>query len=86
MTSNDPYIKYNVRSVQQRTIDTLIDISKGIVADGAVNQKEAETLLSWLGVNEVTVAENPVTCQLLERVEEMLEDNVLDLDAQRQSR
>lgn len=80
MTSDDPYIKYNVRSVQQRTVDTLIGISKGIVADGVVNQKEAEALLSWLAVNNETVAENPVTYQLLERVEEMLEDNVLDVE------
>ena len=78
MSRDDPYLKYNVRTLHQRTIDTLIGISKGVVADGVVNQKEAENLLSWLQVNEKTVSSNPVTAQLSERVEQMLWDNVLD--------
>ena len=79
--TNDPHMKYNVRSVQQRTMDTLIGISKGILADGvATTQAEAESLLSWLAVNEATVVENPVTYNLLTRVDEMLQDNVLDQD------
>lgn len=78
--TNDPHMKYNVRSVQQRTMDTLIGISKGILADGVVTQAEAESLLSWLAVNEATVVENPVTYNLLTRVDEMLQDNVLDQD------
>ena len=76
MSSDDPNMKYTIRSVQKRTIDTLVGISKGIVADGVVNQQEAESLLSWLTVTEATVLENPVTNRLLGRVEEMLEDKV----------
>ena len=78
--TDELHIKYNERSVQRRTIDTLIGISKGILADGVVTQAEAEALLSWLAVNESTVVENPVTYALLTRVEEMLQDNVLDQD------
>ena len=73
MASDDPNMKYNIRAVHQRTIDTLIGISKGVISDGVVNQKEAEHLLSWLLVNEKTVAANPVTAQLSERIEELLE-------------
>ena len=78
--SSDPHMNYNMRSVQQRTLDTLIGISKGILADGVVTQAEAESLLSWLAVNEATVVKSPVTHNLLIRVEEMLQDNVLDQD------
>ena len=78
--SSDPHMIYNMRSVQQRTLDTLIGISKGILADGVVTQAEAESLLSWLAVNEATVVKSPVTHNLLIRVEEMLQDNVLDQD------
>ena len=80
MISNDPYMKYNIRAVHQRTIDTLIGISKGMIADGVVNQKEAEGLLSWLSVNEKSVAANPVTAPLSERLGQMLFDKVLDRD------
>ena len=82
--TNGLHMKYNERSVQQRTMDTLIGISKGILADGVVTQEEAEALLSWLAVNEATVVSNPVTHSLLTRVEEMLQDNVLDQDEARE--
>ena len=79
-TVPDPYLSFRPRATQQRTIDTLIGISKGMIADGVVTQGEAEALLSWLVVNQKTVAANPVTDGLVERVKEMLVDDILDAD------
>ena len=74
----DPYLKFNHRSVSDRQVDTLIGLCKGIVADGVVNQQEAEFLQNWLAANEIAVMSNPVTCTLLDRVDAMLADGVLD--------
>ena len=76
--TDETYLKYNARPVHARTIDTLIGLSKGILADGVVNQKEAAALLSWLEVNKAMVGDNPVVDGLLARVHEMLWDDVLD--------
>ncbi len=76
--TDDPYLKYNARSVHARTIDTLIGLSKGILADGVVNQSEAEALLSWLEVNKATLGDHPYTNGLLARLHEMFWDDVLD--------
>ena len=76
----DPNLKFRPSATQHRIIDTLIGISKGMIADGVVNQSEAEALLSWLAVNQKTVAANPVTDGLLERVKEMLADDILEAD------
>ena len=79
MNSNvDPYLKFNYRSVSDRQVNTLIGLCKGIVADGVVNQQEAEFLQNWLAANEIAVVSNPVTCTLLDRVDAMLADGVLD--------
>jgi len=38
------FAKYNRKNIQDRQTDTLIGLSKGLLADGSVNQKEAEYL------------------------------------------
>ena len=70
--------RYNSKAMQERQIDTLIGISKGMLADGIVSQEEAEFLQNWLGVNKAAVANNPLLEPLLIRIEKMLEDGVLD--------
>jgi hypothetical protein len=40
--SMDIFTKYNRKNIQDRQIDTLIDLSKGLLADGKVDQTEAE--------------------------------------------
>lgn len=70
------FAKLNRRKVQDRQIDTLIGLSKGITADDSVNQGEAEFLQSWLAQN--IQIDNPVITNLLTRVDEMLEDGFLD--------
>ena len=71
------FTKYNRKGIQDRQIDTLIGISKGIQADGHVNQAEAEFLLTWLQQSR-QASDNPVVVNLLCKVTHMLEDGVLD--------
>jgi NAD-dependent DNA ligase len=75
----DLFTRFNRKSIDDRQIDTLIGISKGLVADGKVDQSEAEFLLSWLVQNRQNT-DNPIIINLLNKVETMLEDGVLDPD------
>ncbi|WP_461517324.1 BRCT domain-containing protein [Porticoccus sp.] len=72
----DIFTRFNRKNIQDRQIDTLIGLSKGITADGKVDQAEAEFLQSWLVQNCQT--ENPLVLNLLRKVTEMLEDGILD--------
>lgn len=75
----DMYRKFNRKSIDDRQIDTLIGLSKGLLADGKVDQSEAEFLHSWL-IQSRQTTDNPVIVNLLSRVDVMLEDNVLDAE------
>lgn len=75
----DLFTKFNRKSIDDRQIDTLIGISKGLVADGKVNQVEAEFLLSWL-IQSRQTSDNPVIINLLSKVKTMLEDSILDAE------
>ena len=68
--------RYNQKRVVDRNIDELIGLARGILADGKVDQAEAETLQKWLIA--VSGTEHPMLQNLLVKVNEMLEDNVLD--------
>ena len=74
----DPFTKFRRQDIGARQVDTLIGLSKGIVADGRVDQAEAEFLHSWLVANQAAVNENPMIRCLIERVSAMLEDDILD--------
>lgn len=73
----DNFRKFNRKSIDDRQIDTLIGLSKGLTADGKIDQSEAEFLYSWL-IQSRQTTENPVIINLLNRVDAMLEDGVLD--------
>lgn len=73
------FTKFNQKSIDDRQMDTLIGISKGLVADGKVNQPEAEFLLTWL-IQSSLNTNNPIILNLLSKVSHMLEDNALDSD------
>lgn len=75
----DLFTRFNRKSIDDRQIDTLIGISKGLLADGKVDQSEAEFLHSWL-IQSRQTTDNPVITNLLARVDSMLEDDVLDPD------
>ena len=75
----DMFRKFNRKSIDDRQIDTLIGLSKGLLADGKVDQSEAEFLHSWL-IQSRQTSDNPVIVNLLSRVDVMLEDGVLDAE------
>ncbi len=70
------FTKFNRKDIQDRQIDTLIGLSKGITANGQVDQAEAEFLQTWLVQNGET--NNPIIVNLFGKVSEMLSDNILD--------
>ncbi len=70
------FTRFNKKDIQDRQIDTLIGLSKGITANGEVDQAEAEFLQSWLVQN--CQSDNPIVLNLLNKVSEMLEDGILD--------
>ena len=78
----DVFMRFNKKPVQDRQIDTLIGLAKGITADGIVSQVEAEFLHEWLVLNRLTIQDNPIFQHLFDRVSTMLEDGVLDSDEQ----
>lgn len=71
------FTRFNRKNIQDRQIDTLIGLSKGIAADGKVDKAEAEFLLSWLIQNR-QASDNPIIENLLNKVSVMLEDGILD--------
>ena len=73
----DLFAKYNRKNIQDRQIDTLIGLCKGLLADGSVNQKEAEYLHNWLVQNR-HASDNPMIQNLFEKIDLMLEDGALD--------
>jgi NAD-dependent DNA ligase len=73
----DTFTRFNRKSLQDRQIDTLIGLSKGLAADKKIDQAEAEFLLSWLIQNRQTT-DNPVIANLLDKVSAMLSDDLLD--------
>ncbi|MGH8273630.1 MAG: BRCT domain-containing protein [Gammaproteobacteria bacterium] len=75
----DVFTRLNRRDIQNRQVDTLIGLCKGITADKIVNQAEAEFLLTWL-IQSQQASDNPIIANLLEKVSAMLEDGVLDAD------
>lgn len=73
----DIFTKFNRKSIDDRKIDTLIGLAKGITADGIVNQKEADFLWNWL-IQSRQASDHPVIQDLLYNVEAMLSDGLLD--------
>lgn len=73
----DVFTRFNRKSIDDRQMDTLIGLSKGVLADGKVDQAEAEFLRSWL-VQSRQASDNPVIANLLAKVGVMLQDNALD--------
>ncbi|MCU7806395.1 MAG: BRCT domain-containing protein [Candidatus Thiodiazotropha sp. (ex Semelilucina semeliformis)] len=73
----DVFTRFNRKHIQDRQIDTLIGLSKGLVADGNIDQAEAEFLQSWL-IQNSQASDNPIIRNLLTKLDNMLSDGVLD--------
>ena len=72
-------IAFNRSRREARSIDELLGLCKGVVADGKVVQAEAEFLYEWLRSNWEQRGQWPVNV-LEPRLEAMLADGVLDQD------
>jgi len=60
-----------------RSVDELLGLCKGILADAMVVQKEVQFLLRWFRLNEDAL-DNPLARMLHSRIYEALKDNHLD--------
>lgn len=69
--------RYSNKRLNDRMIDELVGVSRGIIADQMVNKAEAEFLHSWLKQN-YHYCSDPVINRLYLRVHEMLADGELD--------
>lgn len=67
--------------VQDRLIDELISICRGVIADGAVDEKEAIFIGQWIE-NHRDIADRWPVNVLYARLTEMLKDGVLSDDEQ----
>lgn len=65
--------------IDHRQIDVLSGIARGLVADGQINQMEAEFLQKWLIANS-ELSNVPLFRTIYERISEMLKDGLLDAD------
>ncbi|MCX5515520.1 NAD-dependent DNA ligase [Kaistia algarum] len=63
--------------ISNRQVNELIGISRGLVADGIVNQAEAEFLQRWLAANFIA-GDQPLIRDLYNLVAGFLQDGVLD--------
>ena len=71
----------NAGRVQDRLIDELIGISRGVIADGVVDEQEAIFIGQWIE-NHRQIAEKWPVNVLYARLTEMLKDGILSEDEQ----
>ncbi|WP_189521463.1 MULTISPECIES: BRCT domain-containing protein [unclassified Mesorhizobium] len=65
--------------ISSRQIDELIGLARGLAADGTINKAEVEFLQKWLAAN-AEISNQPIIRTLYRRVNEILDDGVLDSD------
>ena len=70
---------FNRARLDDRQVNELMGLAHGLIADGVVNQTEAEYLHKWLVAHQ-DVSSNAVVSTLFCRVQEFLKDGVLDDD------
>jgi NAD-dependent DNA ligase len=76
---SDLHVRFRNVGIDDRQVSEVIGIAHGIIADGGVNQAEAEYLHKWLDARE-HVTGNPVIRPLNDRLRRILADGVLDAD------
>ena len=70
-------------AIQDRHIDELIGICRGITADDKIVTQEADFLLTWMQDHKAYATQYPFDILYI-RLHEMLEDGILDIDEQRE--
>lgn len=71
------FTRFNRTEIEDRQVDTMIGIAKGLIADDVVNSSEAAFLHQWL-VESRGLVDNPMIQNLLQKLAPMLDDGVLD--------
>lgn len=78
MASEDLYWRFRRSArISERSVDELIGVCRGLLADGMVVQAEAEFLLKWMSANKADCMEWPMN-MLFGRLSAWLEDGALD--------
>lgn len=75
-----PPAEFRAKARQERTIDELLGICKGIIADGQVCEQEAAFLVTWLNENACMACDKWPMTVLLERINRMMSDGVIDAE------
>lgn len=72
---------YRNNEIKDRNIDELIGISRGLLADGSINEDEAKYLLQWIEnhFDNIDLKEYPLDT-IYDRLKKVLADNILDED------
>jgi hypothetical protein len=68
---------FNAARINDRVIDELIGVCRGVLADGEVQKSEAKFLIDWMDSNRQAAEQWPARV-LYPRIQEMLSDSVLD--------
>jgi len=76
-------VKFQAKAIEARSLDELVGLCKGVVADGQINGPEAEFILNWLNANQSVANTFPANV-LYPRLVEMLADGKLDDDEARE--
>src|SRR5690606_35455777 len=71
------YLVFNQKNVDDRQIDTLIGLSKGLLADGQLVPAEVEFLHTWL-IQARKATNHPIILNLFDKVSSILSDGVVD--------
>ncbi len=72
-----PKVKYNIDALQDRHVDELLGICRGIAIDDIVTEDESKNFLKWMNTHSNYMREYPFNI-LHRNLKEILSDNVLD--------
>ncbi len=73
---------YNKKRLDERQVTELVGISRGLLADGKLDDGEIEYLHKWL-ISQAELTENPLINILYARIRDTLADGVVDEDERR---
>ena len=70
---------FHQERIDRKPVDALIGISVGLIADGQINQLEAQFLQKWIETN-LAHLDDPVVNILFRRLNDMLSDGILSAE------
>lgn len=73
--------RFNAARLNDRMIDELIGVCRGVIFDGVVNEQETLALIDWLDSNREIADHWPANI-IYQRISNMMVDGVLDSDEQ----